>query len=312
LKRSSWGDFLRYPDGRTVTAWDRFTQIFLNVETTYIIFITILLIEVNYHYLFKKRIWLFILSSAAVGVAVSFLLYYNYMLLHGQIFFSLEPAFIVAPYAFAYPLLLEYFNKRIFKAERLYERSTAELNVLRAQIHPHFFFNTLNSIYGLALNEMAEGTASAIEKLSDMMRYVFKEGSEDFVPVSSELKFVSEYIQLQQMRLPQNSNMHFSANIDYDDQHALIVPLLILPIIENAFQYSVSMERKSFIDITILVRDKKLKLQLKNSINPSIKKGSGIGLENVKRRLEIFYPDRHLFDSTETLEEYTSTLEISL
>jgi hypothetical protein len=309
---SSLGDLPRYPDGTTLAAWDRFIKIFLNPEMVYVVFITIFLIELNYQYPFKKSIWLFISSSVATGLTISWLLYYNFIVLHGPISLSLKPTLIIAPYTFAYPLVLEYFKKRIFKAERLYERSTAELNVLRGQIHPHFFFNTLNSIYGLALHEKAERTASALEKLSDMMRYVLKEGSEDIVPVGSELKFVSEFIELQQMRLPENSNMQFDSSIEYDDQHAVIVPLLILPIIENAFQYSVSMERKSFIDIKVTVRQKKLQLHLKNSINPSKKKGNGIGLENVRRRLQIFYPGRHLFDIFETSEDYRSTLEITL
>ena len=313
-KRSIRGDYLVYDDGRPVQALDKFTNIYLNLETVYVVLVAVFIIEVNYAYFFKKKIWIFLVTSIVTGVLISLLLHFNHVIRHGGLItnFGLESAFIVAPYAFAYPILMQYVGNRIFRAEQLYEHSAAELKILKAQINPHFFFNTLNSIYGTALREQARDTAAAIEKLANMMRYILTEGSGDFVPVNSELNFVSQFIELQEMRIPRNENIQIKTAIHQDEEPAIIAPLLLLPIIENAFKYAISMEKKSFIDLNILVQNKTLKLNLKNSIVATVNKGTGIGMENVKRRLGILYPGRHILNIADTSDVYTVELEINL
>src|SRR5687767_1554441 len=121
-KRSTYGNYLTYEDGTAVTAWDRFTDIFFNPEPVYIILLSVFLIELNYAILFKRKTWVFIAGCMTTGLAVTYILHYNYILRHGIIALSLDALVIVAPYAFAYPLILEFVRKRIFKAERLYEQ----------------------------------------------------------------------------------------------------------------------------------------------------------------------------------------------
>lgn len=190
-KRSLWSDYLHYSDGSPVTVLERFTDIF-TLNGTQNLLVAVLFIELNYYFFFERKKWIFVVSSLATWLVIVFFLVITNVLKHGSVAYHLPSTFIIAAYAFTYPYLIGYIDQKVFKAQRSLEKSTAELSALKAQINPHFFFNTLNGIYGIAIKEEARDTAVAIEKLSGMMRYVLTEGSGDFVPVASELKFVSE------------------------------------------------------------------------------------------------------------------------
>ncbi len=174
------------------------------------------------------------------------------------------------------------------------EKANAELSYLKAQINPHFLFNTLNSIYSLAIQKH-DKTADAVVKLSDMMRYVLNDGNSSFVLLDKELYYISNYIDLQKMRLSSTVKLSYNCKGDVHDKK--VAPLILIPFIENAFKHGVSSEEESDIKIEITVSDTQLHLMVKNycvKINNNTLNKSGLGIENTKQRLQLLYPQNHL------------------
>lgn len=174
------------------------------------------------------------------------------------------------------------------------EKANAELSYLKAQINPHFLFNTLNSIYSLAIQKH-DKTADAVVKLSDMMRYVLNDGNTSFVLLDKELHYISNYIDLQKMRLSSIVKLSYHCKGEATDKK--VAPLILIPFIENAFKHGVSSEEESDIKIEITISEIQLHLMVKNycvKINNNTLNKSGLGIENTKKRLELLYPHNHL------------------
>ena len=192
------------------------------------------------------------------------------------------------------------------------EKVETELSFLKAQINPHFLFNTLNSIYTLALKK-SEQTPSAVMQLSNMMRYVTTEAKSDFVSLEKELQYVRHFIDLQQLRLPKNMTLH--TEIVCENQDTPIAPLLLIPFIENAFKYGVSTRENAMILISILVKNNNLEMHIENqkfhSLN-EVKDKTGIGLENTKQRLELLYKNRYKLIINDLENKYKVRLMIKL
>jgi two-component system LytT family sensor kinase len=190
------------------------------------------------------------------------------------------------------------------------EKLNTELSFLKSQVNPHFFFNTLNNIYSLAVVR-SEKTAPAVMKLSSIMRYILTETQRDMVPLNNEVDFIHNFIDLQQVRLTDKVQVHFSA--EGNTTTLLVAPLLFIPFVENAFKYGVSTKESSSIDITIRTEGTKILFTAVNYIVPSennLMENTGIGINNVKRRLELMYPDRHKLTTTQKDNYYTVQLEI--
>lgn len=188
------------------------------------------------------------------------------------------------------------------------EKLNAELSYLKAQINPHFLFNTLNSIYSLALVK-SDSTPKAILELSSLMRYVISESKEKFVPVEKEINYIKNYIDLQKLRLDDTVSVSFTT--EGDIEHKLISPLMLIPFIENAFKHGVNPEENSVIDIFIIVQDKNLLLKVTNVLVTQIydiNTQSGYGIENAKSQLQLLYPNKHSL----TLEEANHCFIVTL
>ena len=186
--------------------------------------------------------------------------------------------------------LLVKINEQYKKAQK--EKTEAELAYLKTQINPHFLFNTLNTIYSLAVEQSKE-TANAVVKLSGMMRYVLKETTRDHIPLDVELEYIQSYIDLQQGRFV--NTIALSYTLTGDPNGKRIAPLLLMPFIENAFKHGINPEEDSRITITMNISDDELRLSIVNNI-VSIQKEeprSGIGIENTKSRLGLLYPGAH-------------------
>lgn len=170
-----------------------------------------------------------------------------------------------------------------------------ELNYLKAQLQPHFFFNTLNNIYALALRQSKE-TAPLVATLSEMMRYILYESNRGLVLLKKEIGFINNYVEVEHIRYRSVIQITFDAQ--GIDEHTLISPLLLLPLIENAFKHGVQEETSSgFVQIVICQTETELILEVNNSIALStIKRTGGIGLTNLKKRLEILYPGNYKLD----------------
>jgi hypothetical protein len=196
------------------------------------------------------------------------------------------------------------------QAER--EKVKAELAFLKAQINPHFLFNTLNSIYSMAVIKDRK-TPDAIELFSDLMRYVLYEASHDFIPLEKKLQYIDTYITLQKMRLTS------SVRVDYhksgQPEGLSVAPLTLMPFIENAFKHGISTEKDTFILIGIEIKGNELSLLVRNSRPVSVEVSyntSQLGIENTIERLKLLYPGRHELIIEDSPDEYTVHLKLHL
>lgn len=195
------------------------------------------------------------------------------------------------------------------------EKLEAELKVLKTQIKPHFLFNSLNNIYALALDKSDE-TADVVLQLSDLMRYILYDCNEKLVDINKELDFSRNYINLHKIRLGEDTPVNFIINGHFDGHK--IAPLLFEPFIENAFKHGVyGKDSDSFINIIFnFDENDQMELIIENSYDPnwnSSKKGSGgIGIQNVIRRLELIYPQKHKIDIDKGEAVFKITLKIEL
>ncbi|HEV2480528.1 MAG TPA: sensor histidine kinase [Puia sp.] len=193
------------------------------------------------------------------------------------------------------------------------EKLKAELSFLKAQINPHFLFNTLNNIYALA-SAQSEHTAAAVMKLSSIMRYVLTEARNDLVPLEKEIQFTSHYIELQKMRLTDKTIIDFS--VRGEPLGRQIAPLLLLPFVENAFKYGISTREYSPINILLEIKDNSLYFSICNhkQLNTTLRvsDNTGIGISNTKRRLDLFYEDRYSLDIQDKSNEKSNEFIVHL
>lgn len=188
----------------------------------------------------------------------------------------------------------------------------AEVSYLKAQINPHFLFNTLNSLYALTL-EKSDEAPGAVLKLSAIMRYLVTESSRDYVPFAKEIAYLKDYIAMQLLRA--GDNLTFSLDIKGETNDKQIAPLLLLPFIENAFKYGLSPEEKSEISIFIHSTEQQLFLRVRNTIVEvalTEEEKSETGIENTQKRLDLIYPGKHKLDIAQTKKNYLVELQIDL
>ena len=206
-------------------------------------------------------------------------------------------------------------QSKIEKTQDEMEKATlkAELTLLKNQISPHFFFNTLNNIYSL-IGRNNEDSKDAVIKLSKMMRYVLNESGQDNKLLSDEVEFMNNYIDLMKLRIGSKTKISVNFPIDYKD---LMIPhLLYISLIENAFKYGISVQEESFVNINLECGDNNIIFKCENGIPENNKEtifaSSGIGLENLKKRLRLLYPNRHELELNRTKDKFKVTLIILL
>jgi len=204
--------------------------------------------------------------------------------------------------------LEEYFDARQKKQLAETAKTKAELANLRTQINPHFLFNTLNSIYSLSI-ENSPKTPDAIMRLSGLMRYLLTESESKFVPLSVEIDYLKQYIELQELRLTDKTKLKVTVEGDYDALH--IAPLLLEPFVENAFKYGVSVHEESEIAINIQTNKNTIFFTVRNRLFESKIETSKMGIANVKQRLGILYKDKHTLTIEQKEGFYIVTLEIN-
>ena len=187
------------------------------------------------------------------------------------------------------------------------DKAKTELALLKNQINPHFFFNTLNNLYGLAV-EKSDQAPAMILKLSDMMRYTIYEGKADFVPLENEVTYLEDYIDLHRIRYHKQVDIRLQQDLAHAHQ---IAPLLLVVLLENAFKHGVeSLAENAFVDIAIHTSPTQISFQISNNYEPNRKEEGGIGLMNLKQRLALIYPQRHRLEIAQTADTYTVNLDI--
>ncbi|GEO06640.1 histidine kinase [Adhaeribacter aerolatus] len=208
----------------------------------------------------------------------------------------------------------DWFELDAKKKEVENEKLTAELNFLKAQINPHFLFNTLNNLYYLAYTQ-SPNTTEVIEKLSQMMRYMIYDSNHEKVPLSKEIAYMENYISLERLRL--NDEIPINFKIEGNPQEVLVVPLIFITFLENAFKHGVSNNNpNAWINIFIQINCRQCVYRVENSklSNTQLVTGnkSGIGLQNLKRRLELSYPNQYKLQINDQPDRYEVALNLTL
>ncbi len=216
-------------------------------------------------------------------------------------------------------MLFKRYNKgrqEVISLQKELGQSVASFDFLRSQINPHFLFNALNTLYGTAINEKAERTAEGVQKLGDMMRFMLDENMMDMIPLSREIEYLKNYIALQKLRTDPSPTVRVETAI-VDVAVGSIAPMLLIPFVENAFKHGISFREPSHIRVTLEARNGQLFFDVYNSKHPKPANDpeagrNGIGLANVRQRLELLYPTKHELIIRETATEFFVHLTIQL
>jgi len=198
--------------------------------------------------------------------------------------------------------------------EKAQEQLEAEISILKAQVNPHFLFNTLNNIYSMSLYDSSK-TPEMILKLSQLISYMLYECKDEEVSLEKEIQFIKNYIDLEAVRVEDIAKINL--NITGEDPGHKVPPLLFIPLIENAFKHGISTEQASEININLAITENTIELEINNPINGSEeeennKEIGGLGIENVRKRLSLLFPEHHIFDISHTKARYISKLRLIL
>lgn len=208
-------------------------------------------------------------------------------------------------------------REEVVSLKRELGQSNANIDFLRSQINPHFLFNVLNTIYGTAIQEGAERTSSAVEKLGDMMRFMLHENMQEKIGLSREIDYLNNYISLQRLRTDGNAAFQVETHIERPDTVLQIAPMLLIPFVENAFKHGISFREPSHIKVTLEIRDNTLYFDVYNSKHARPehdpeKDSNGVGLSNVQQRLQLLYPQQHELVVRETVKDFFVHLTLLL
>lgn len=191
-----------------------------------------------------------------------------------------------------------------------HEKAKTELLHLKSQVNPHFFFNTLNNLYAL-VGKDSEKAKHMILRLSDMMRYSIYEGQKDWVKLEQEIEYLQNYIELHKMRYHKEIDISF--NVDVQEEGYRIMPLLFIILLENAFKHGVEkLKEEAYIRLNMIANEKVLNFSIENNYDTEAVEEEGIGLKNLKRRLELMYPKKHFLATSGTDGIYKAQLSIKL
>ncbi len=209
-----------------------------------------------------------------------------------------------------------YENERLAKELEQLNTET-ELKYLKSQINPHFLFNSLNSVYALSLQK-SDHAPELILKLSDILRYILYDGGEKKVSLSQEIKYLKSYLELEKVRHGDRLNLEIDIHGNYD--HYEIAPMLLIPFVENSFKHGLGKDKDTgFVNVHLHVENDQLHFHIvnskpKNGHELSKQKGyrGGIGLKNVRKRLNLLYPNKHALELGDIKNEYVVSLQLEL
>ena len=206
-----------------------------------------------------------------------------------------------------------WYRAEAARQELEHSRTEAELQNLKSQLNPHFLFNTLNNIYSLIQIDVDRAQRS-VHELSSRLREVLSESSRPTVPLKAEVEFLRDYIELMRIRQPRHVRVFVS--LPEEPSPTPVAPLLFISLVENAFKHGVSNEKPSYVTIDIHEEGRRLVCRIRNSCFPksgdSDRSGSGIGLTNLSKRLEMIYPGRYTFEYGQAGDAYQALLCIEL
>ncbi|MDH6311611.1 sensor histidine kinase YesM [Parabacteroides sp. PFB2-10] len=339
-----WAIFFSFPfvmiSTRThqTISWDTYLRFTIGLVAMMVVFYANYSFLVE-HFLFKKKIWGFLLYNLLLITVVSLLMHLAMEMLPHSIdamqaeripppprnrveqgFWNMRMLFgnmtrfvFTAMLGTLFQVTRSWYRVEAARKELEQNRTQAELQNLKSQLNPHFLFNTLNNIYS-QIAFSPEKAQESVHELSRLLRYVMYDSSQPFVALESELAFVHNYVELMRIRLPEH--VEVKTFIEADTPQAKIAPLLFISLVENAFKHGVSNSHPSFIGINIHQVGDEITCTIINSYYPKEtdkdKSGSGIGLSNLRKRLTLLYPHSHTFTYGKEGDNYRAYLSITL
>lgn len=223
---------------------------------------------------------------------------------------TLKYTVIISIYAMLIRFSIDWFESQKYKDELIKERQASEIALLRSQVNPHFLFNTLNNIYSLVYNKSDEAP-EAVMKLSSIMRYMLYDSNTDLVDVNKEVEYLNSFIELQQLRITQKGFVEIK--VDGSMENRTIAPMLLIPFVENAFKHGDKNHAPGIIIHLKLKADRLIftvENYSKSSNLPPVEEPGGFGLDNIKRRLGLLYPDKHELKLTNSEDMFKIELTI--
>ncbi len=306
--------------------------LFEGIQNTFVAF----LVYFNLRYLipnywntgsYGKYVLIFFICEVFTISSLS-ILFYHFPDLEFKSFIRLSPAKIIMMNTFKTNIFvlsstLFHFVKEWIKlkdenlkfTEKAQEQLEAELSVLKEQVNPHFLFNTLNNIYSMSLYDSVK-TPDMILRLSQLISYMLYECKDEEVQLEKEIQFIKNYIELESIRVEDVANIQL--NIEGENPGHKIPPLLFIPLIENAFKHGISSELEtSEIKIAMKISQDRINLEISNPLESkrgihTEAKHEGLGIENVRKRLNLLFPNKHIFNITKSDNQYTTHLSLSL
>ena len=201
---------------------------------------------------------------------------------------------LVVIFCFAVGMLKEVYRQKLARAEMEYERNKAELALYKAQINPHFLFNTLNTLYGLLITQ-SDKTEITLERFINLTKYMYNNANREFIALAEEVDYIGQYIALQQLRLNELADIRFTHEVEREEMP--IPPMMLITFVENAFKYGISSDDPCFIHIQLNQRAEKLCFEVVNStFGREAGHSARMGITNCRRRLELLYPEHHRWE----------------
>lgn len=214
-----------------------------------------------------------------------------------------------------YGLSRDWIRKYRHESKMVQEKMRADIDLLRSQINPHFFFNALNNIYAISQRNKDDEAGHAIMKLSGLMRYMIYDSNVAQIGLAQELEHIENYFEVARLKFANDEKVDIRMQKDGNIHEHKISPLLLVPFVENAFKHGLGSKGEGYIHLNFFVNENELNFQINNPIlkkKESLKKHPGIGLENVKKRLQLLYPGRHNLNISDSDGEFKVKLTIRL
>ena len=259
-------------------------------------------------------VWVNILFSLLAWIYIFKFQYLDYLTAGNDIFAMAVSMYLIIFLAVAIKMITHIFNEKRRNQELLKEKLEAELSFLKSQVQPHFLFNTLNNLYALTLQK-SDNAPTMVLKLSELLDYMIYQSNTDFLPLQKEIEIIENYIALEKLRYGKRLSIRFQYSKNNNTLN--IPPLILLPLVENAFKHGVRKNiQHSWITISLNNTEDRLHFLVENSnpkkANPKQDRKGGIGLQNVKKRLDMIYQDKYVLQINNLEDKYCVKLTINI
>lgn len=268
-------------------------------------YIAFLIVPVYFHFFifdrffYKKKYMRYVLFLLAILIGWGYVMdrfLYQRISEKASLFSAMVAIFFILLITASFKVIAENVKQRFLLQQIEAKQIQTELRLLKAQINPHFLFNTLNNLFGMARKQDPQ-TADGIAGLSHLMRYMIYESNAEFISLEKEIRQIDRLIELQKLRFTKDDDIRIDFVTEGEASNVRIPPMLLIPFVENAFKHGISLTTPSFVRIRLDVESVKLEFSVSNSKHSRPEKkeeaGLGIGLQNVSRRLELLYPGKH-------------------